>query len=281
LALPRRNGRSRATLAFLVLTSITLITLDFRGQDTGLIGSVRRSASDALAPVRDAADKVLSPVGDAFSGVTDYGRVKDQNDRLRARVAELEGQRLRGVDAEAERKALLALAHIAYLGDAPTVAARVVAAPVSNFEQTIELDRGTHAGVRIGMPVVTGNGLVGHVVETSGRRSIVRLVTDPSSSVGVRIDPSSETGIADGEGPRRDLAVGFVANGAGVERGDIAFTSGLEGGSDLYPAGIPVGRVTRATSQPGELEQRVALRPIADLAHLRFVKVVQTPPRSP
>ncbi len=279
--MPRRNGRSRATLAFLVLTSITLITLDFRGQDTGIIGSVRRSAADALAPVRDAADAVLSPVGDAFSGVTDYGRVKDENARLRARVADLEGRRLRGLDAEAERKALLAQAHIDYLGSLPTVAARVVAAPVSNFEQTIELDRGTGAGVRIGMPVVTGDGLVGHVVETSGRRSIVRLITDPSSSVGVRILPSNETGIADGEGPRRDLAVGFVANGAAVKRNNVAFTSGLEGGSDLYPAGIPVGRVTSASSPPGELEQRVALRPIADLAHLRFVKVVQTPHREP
>ena len=276
MALSRRNGGSRATLVFLVLTSITVITLDFRGQDSGIIGDVRRVATDALAPVRDGADKVLSPIGEAFSGLTDYGDLEDENVRLRARVAELEGQRLRSADAEAERKALIELAGLDYLGDLPTVAARVVSAPVSNFEQTIELDRGTNHGVRAGMPVVTGVGLVGHVVEVSGRRRLVRLITDPSASVGVRLLPSGETGIADGEGPRRDLAVGFIAVNATVSKGDLAFTSGLEGGSDLYPAGIPVGRVKEASSPPGELEQHVGLRPAADLTHLRFVKVVQT-----
>ncbi|MBW8825736.1 MAG: rod shape-determining protein MreC [Acidobacteria bacterium] len=276
MALSRRNGRSRATLVFLVLTSMTVITLDFRGQDSGIIGDVRRVATDALAPVRDGADKVLSPVGNAFSGITDYGDLKDENARLRARIADLEGQRLRSADAEAERKALIELNGLDYLGNLPTVAARVVSAPVSNFEQTIELDRGTNHGVRTGMPVVTGAGLVGHVVEVSGRRSLVRLVSDPSSSVGVRLLPSGESGIADGEGPRRQLGVGFIATNAKVARGDLAFTSGLEGGSDLYPAGIPVGRVTSASSPPGELEQHVELRPAADLAHLRFVKVVKT-----
>ena len=280
MALSRRNGRSRATLVFLVLTSVTVITLDFRGRDSGVIGSVRRTATDALAPVREGADDLLSPVGDAFSGVTGYGDLKAENERLRARIDELEGQRLRSADAEAERKALLDLAGVTYLGDIPTITSRVVSAPVANFEQTIELDRGTGQGVRVDMPVVTGSGLVGVVVETSRSRSTVRLVTDPSSSVGVRIVPSGETRIADGKGPRRPLRVGFVTPSARIETGDLAFTSGLEGGSDIFPAGIPVGKVTAAKAPPGELEQHVTVRPTADLSHLRFVKVVQTPPRT-
>jgi rod shape-determining protein MreC len=168
---------------------------------------------------------------------------------------------------------------VTYLGDLPTVTGRVVSAPVANFEQTIELDRGTGQGVRVDMPVVTGSGLVGVVVETSRSRSTVRLVTDPSSSVGVRIVPSGETGIADGKGPRRPLRVGFVTPSARIGAGDLAFTSGLEGGSDVFPAGIPVGKVVSATAPPGDLEQHVTVRPSADLTRLRFVKVVQTPAR--
>ena len=278
MALPRRNGRSRATLLFLVLLSITVITLDFRGQDSGAIDGVRRTATDALAPVRDAADSLLSPLGDAFSGITGYGELEAENDRLRRRLAELQGRRLQASDAEAERKALLDLAGIEYLGALPRVPARVVSVPVSNFEQTIELDRGTRHGVRSGMPVVTGSGLVGHVVEVTARRSLVRLITDPSSSVGVRLTPSGEAGIVDGEGAGRRLSVGFIAVNAKVSKGEVAFTSGIEGGSQIYPAGIPVGTIVRVTVPPGELEQDVVLKPAADLAHLRFVEIVRTRP---
>jgi hypothetical protein len=75
VALTRRGGRSRATLIFLVLLSITLITLDFRG-DSGVIDAIRDGATDALAPVRDAVDSAFSPVGDALHGVTSYGDVR-------------------------------------------------------------------------------------------------------------------------------------------------------------------------------------------------------------
>jgi rod shape-determining protein MreC len=275
VALSRRNGRSRATLLFLILTSITIITLDFRGDGSGVIGRVRNVATDALAPVRDTADSVLSPVGNAFSGITGYGDLKDENARLKARIAELEGQHTRNDDAEVQLRELLALDHLDFVGNVPTVAARVVSVPVSNFEQTIELDRGTDQGVRVDMPVVTGSGLVGRVVEASGKRAMVRLITDPASSVGVRVSRSGETGVAQGEGPKRTMSVGFIDVNADVRKGDLAVTSGLEGGSDIYPAGLPVGRVVRADKLEGELQQRVDIRALADVVHLTYVRVLQ------
>jgi rod shape-determining protein MreC len=275
VALSRRNGRSRATLLFLVLTSITIITLDFRGDGSGVIGRMRNVATDALAPVRDTADSVFSPIGNAFSGITGYGDLKDENARLKAKIADLEGQHTRNDDAEVQLRELLALDHLDFVGNVPTIAARVVSAPVSNFEQTIELDRGTDQGVRVDMPVVTGAGLVGRVVEVSGKRAMVRLVTDPASSVGVRASRSGETGVAQGEGPNRTMSVGFIDVNADLRRGDLMVTSGLEGGSDLYPAGLPVGHVVRADKLEGELQQRVDIRPLADVVHLTYVRVVQ------
>jgi rod shape-determining protein MreC len=275
VALSRRNGRSRATLLFLILTSITVITLDFRGDGSGVIGSVRAFASDSLAPVRDGAGAVLAPVGNAFSGITGYDDLQDENAKLQAKVAELEGRTTLNEDAAAELRDLLAFNGLDWVGNVPQVAARVVGSPVSNFEQTIELDRGTRDGVEVDMPVVTGSGLVGRVVQASGRRSMVRLITDPGSSVGVRITRSSEPGIAGGEGPDRLLSVGFIEINADVRPGDLAVTSGLQGGSNLYPASIPVGRVAKARVVPGELQQQVTIRPLADVHNLRYVKVLQ------
>lgn len=273
-----RRGRPRATLLFLVLTSATVITLDFRGDGGGVVAAVRDVATDALAPVRDAADAVLGPVGDAFSGVTGYGALEDRNEELRARIEELEGERTADESAASELRELQGLLGIDFVGDIPTVAARVVGVPVSNFEQTIELDRGTSDGIRRDMPVVSGAGLVGRVVEVSRSRSVVRLVSDAASSVGVRFVDSGEAGAAEGEGAGRPLAVSFVGTDARISEDELAVTSGLEGGSDLYPAGIPVGRVRRAEASPGELEQRVELEPLADLVRTRFVRVLLTQP---
>lgn len=261
---------------FLVLLSITLITLDFRGDGSGIIDAIRDGATDALAPVRDAADTVFSPVGDALHGVTSYGDVKDENARLRARIDELEGQAMQG---EANRKELddaLALLGVDFVGDIPTVQARVVGAPVSNFEQTIELDRGTDDGIDVDMAVVSGDGLVGRVVQVSSSRAMVRLITDPASSVGVRFARSDEVGIAEGEGADRKMSVGFVDVGVEVRERELTITSGLN--DSVFPAGIPVGRVVSALSSVGELQQDVTMNPIADLGHLRFVRVLQHRP---
>jgi rod shape-determining protein MreC len=278
VALSRRNGRPRATLVFLILTSVTAITLDSRGGDSGLVGSIRDGAADALAPVRSAADGVLGPIGDAFSGITGYGDLKDENHRLREQVADLEGRALLSEDAEGELRDVLALVQLDYIGDLPTVAARVISSPISNFEQTIELDHGADEGVEVGMPVITGSGLVGRVVQASRSRSVVRLVTDPASSVGVRLSGSGEAGVAAGEGPDRPLSLSFVRTDAKIEPDELVVTSGLEGGSDVYPSGIPVGRVAEAAAPPGDLQQHVTVTPSADFAHLHYVKVVLTKP---
>lgn len=277
MALSRRNGRSRATLAFLVLTSITVITLDFRGDGSGLVDGIRDGASDVFAPVRDGTGGVLEPVGDAFSGLTRYSEAKDEIADLRQELDAVKGTVASGRNAEAELRDLLAQQELDWVGDLPRVTARVVSAPVSNFEQTIELDRGTDDGVHPDMPVVTQAGLVGRVVQSSGKRSVVRLITDPTSSVGVRLVDTGEVGIADGSGARRALDVGFVAVDAAVQRGELAVTSGFESGSDLYPAGIPVGMVTRARKPAGELAADIEVEVLADLRRLRNVQVIQTP----
>ena len=252
MALSQRTGRSRVTLLFLVLTSITVITLDSRGAGDGALGSVRDGAADALAPIRDVAGSALEPVGDALSGITGYGDLEAENADLRQRLADLEGQAARGEEAERELDELHRLVGLSSYTDLPTVTARVAGRPISNFEQTIELDRGGADGIAVGMPVATGAGLLGRVVDVSDSRSVVRLVTDPASAVGVRLSDQGETGIATGEGPDRPLSVGFIEVGVPLAKGDLMVTSGVEAGSGL-PAGIPVGRVARASAALGQL----------------------------
>jgi len=265
--------RSRSTLTLLVLASLSAILLDARGP--GLVDRVRDGAVDALAPVRSLTGAVLEPVGDLLAGVAGYDDLEQENEALRERVDELEGERSAGTSERRSLREALAVLDVPWVGDVPAIGARVVSAPVSNLEQTVELDKGSDDGIAEGMPVVAADGLVGRVAEVSGKRSRVRLVTDPGSAVGVRLIGSGDPGSAEGEGPGRDLSVLFVEPGTKVERGELVVTSGLEGAA--FPADVPVGHVVEAAARPGELSQDVTLRPAADLGKLELVRVLQWP----
>lgn len=275
MAVYRRSARPRFTLLLLVLTAITLLTLDERG--ARVVGSVRGYARDLFAPVASFADRVFGPVGDAVQGVVHYGDLEAENDRLREQLAEQQGEQLRAQDAQRELKALLDQQELDYIGDIPTVAARVVTTSPNNFQLTIEINRGTNHGVAKGMPVVSGVGLVGRVVDTSRTRSIVLLLSDQESSIGVRLTSSGDVGVATGQGMRAPMKVDLIDTATVVPEGDVVVTSGLQ--QSVFPPGIPVGKVRTAKAAPGALQQDVAVDPVVDLGRLTFVKVLQWSPR--
>ncbi|HUS62457.1 MAG TPA: hypothetical protein VMY34_09690, partial [Acidimicrobiales bacterium] len=71
MALPRRTGRSRLTLALLILTSIAVLTLDFR--DSGIIRGARGAMATLFSPLEGVADGATSPFRNGWHGITSYG----------------------------------------------------------------------------------------------------------------------------------------------------------------------------------------------------------------
>lgn len=277
MALSRRTGRSRFTLILLILTSITVITLDFRGAGGGLFENVREAALDLFAPVKEGADSVFSPVGDAWNGVFRYGELEEENERLREQLAAVEGDQARVEESERAYKELLAQNGLGFARDIPQVSARVISSPLSNFELSFELDKGRDAGIEEGMTVVSGRGLVGRVVRVSASRSVVQLLTDRDFAVGVRLR-SGEIGIAAGGGRDQTLRLSGIDPDVEVSRRELATTSGLP--QSAFPPEIPVGRVHEVSSQQGQLEQTVQLTPMVDVDRLTFVKVLIWEPAS-
>lgn len=280
MAVYRRSRRHRFFLVLLALTSVTVITLDYRGGSGGSLESVRRSARDAFAPVQSVAARAVSPVAGFFGTVTRIGSLKAENARLRRQLDAARADAIRGVDADRERKALLELQGLDYAGGLASVPARVVSTLPTNFQVTITLDRGTDAGLATGMPVVTAAGLIGRITEVSKLRSTVLLVTDPSSNVGVRLANSGEQAVARGAGARQPLTLDFVGTAVPVAVGEPVVTSGLERG--LFPPQIPIGKVRSAKSEPSALQQDIQVEPSVDLARIEFVRILLwTPTPSP
>jgi rod shape-determining protein MreC len=272
VALSRRTGRSRFTLLVLVLASITLLTLDFR--DTGPVQGLREGAAKVFDPVRDATDGVTDPISNAWNGVFGYDDLKDENDRLRERIDELESGRIDAEVATREIAALKEEVQLKQTSDIPTLTAEVVSGPLTSFDATISINRGSGDGVKKGMSVVTAAGLVGRVVRVTGGRSTVRLVTDPSFEFGVQLAESGDRGIARGSGRDGKLEVNEgIDEDTAVQRGhSVVTTAALDDKS--IPPSIPVGRVERVGVTDDGTEKTLVIEPVADLRSLSYVTVL-------
>ena len=201
---------SRTRFAVLVLASVTLLTVGLR--DAPVVRDVREGASVVIGPVESAVDTVTAPVRNAWHGVTDYDDLQRENDELRTQVEAAEAEGVQASDAERQLAELSASLDLPWAGNVETATARVVSGPRSNFSHAIEIDKGTDDGIAVGMPVVTGAGLVGRV-EPGDRAaaSTVELLTDPEFRVGVRLSTTGDLGTARGTGARRP-AVGRLGD---------------------------------------------------------------------
>jgi rod shape-determining protein MreC len=258
-------------LILLVLTSITLITVDARGNGGGVTRTVRDSARDAMAPVQSAVDDVLSPVADWFDGVAQSGDLKDENRKLRQELAQARGQNAVSAGVRRENRELRKLADLPITEDIPGVTAQVVAGSPGNFESTIALDRGSDAGILTGMPVVTGDGLIGRVVQASRKRSTVLLLTDPKSGVAVRFEKSGGKVLANGRAGSNLLQLGSVDPDFKVKHNELVFTAA----DSRFPPNIPVGKVVSVKSAPGALGQTVLVQPLAEIGRASVVRVLK------
>lgn len=271
MAVYRRSQR-RTVLVLLVLTSITLVTLDLRGDGGGPVALVRRVARDAFAPVESGADTVFRPLGDFLDGVSRAGSLKAENAGLRRRVEALEGELARARGLDRENQVLRRLLDLGFVDQVDSVAGRVVSFAPGNFEWTVTVDRGAREGVEMDMPVVSGEGLVGRVIEVSDTRSKVLLLTDPRMSVGIRLAGSGETGVTRGLAGKDVLQVDLIDPDTPVEDEELVVTSGLQ--QARFPPGIPIGTVASVSTRRGALQKDLRVAPLADLDRLEFVEIL-------
>lgn len=271
-----RSGRSRFTLLLLVLTSVTVLTLDFRG--SGVVDDLRGGASTVFGPVREAGSWIGRPFADAWNGVFGYDELRSENEDLRARIDELEGNQAQAEDVLRQMEEIEELDDLARWTSLPSVVARVTGGSLSNFQHTVELDKGSEHGLAVGMPVVTGAGLVGRLVQVSGTRSVLQLVSDPGWSFGVRLARSGDVGVAHGTGEGEPLVIDEgIERQVDVNRREAVTTSGFV--DSIFPPDIPVGRVAELGVAPDQLSQVITVDLLADIDDLTYVRVLAwTPP---
>ena len=280
MAIRQRTRSARLLVVTLVAISLAIITVDYRAGEEGPLAAAGRAMSSALTPMQRAVSNVVQPVSDFFSSLAELPSLAQRNAALQRQVEDLKtaqqlnqelAERIEDLEQLLDLKAILSR----------TIPARVIGSGVSNFEWTITIDRGSDDGVAMNMPVVTGAAdgprLVGRVIGVTPISSVVQLLIDRGFGVPATLSTSHEAGMVEGRG-EDELRMRLL--GPGVEVGETepesVFTLGfrVNGRPGLYPAGILIGTVSRAFSEPGSVESFVTIRPAVDFSTLRYVLVM-------
>ncbi|WP_460826559.1 rod shape-determining protein MreC, partial [Massilia terrae] len=275
----KQGAPARVKVTVFALISVALLFIDSR---LHALTAVRQVAATVLYPAQMAAlmpRDAISAMGDYFSSLS----------ALEKEVAELKSQQVAA--AQALQQAQLQMAENAQLRrlmDARehlpvhSIMSEILYDARDPSVHKVVLDRGTRAGVTLGLPVIDNAGVVGQVTRVFPLTSEVTLLTDKEQAIPVQVLRSGLRSVAYGRGHNGQLDLRFVAPNADIVVGDVLVTSGLDG---VFPAGLAVAKVTQVESVGQGAFGRVVAQPLAGIDSNRQLLIVMSqqakPPRPP
>jgi rod shape-determining protein MreC len=264
-------------LALLIVGSFALLTLTYGQGSNGL----QRGVTAVFAPVSSILDRALKPARDLINWVDETFDARGKNHKLEEELQVARKEAVGGKAAVAENVELHKLLKFDRSAAIPAgtdpVTGRVIGLSPTVWFSDVMIDVGSGEGVKVGDPVVNGDGLIGRVSAVTGGTSKVTLLSDHSSKVSVRIVPAGVQGLVKATvGEPEHLVLGFLNSDKSIHKGEAVVTAGWhgEGIESRFPPNIPVGEVTKATLIEQEAQERSIVRPYADLRNISTVQVL-------
>lgn len=210
-------------------------------------------------------------VQDFITAPRDIASLRQRNAELEADNADLQAQVIQLQQQVGETQILAALVDFSRANPENTYrAAAVIGRDPSPFLHYVIINRGSNDAILRGMPVVTDQGLVGRVDAVIADAARIQLITDPASSVNVRLQ-NAETEASLVGSVTGDVTLDLIPQDVNMETGDLVLTSGLGGG---YPPDLIVGQVLNIRARDFDLFQQATVQPVVDFNRLPIVLVI-------
>ena len=274
-----RNKKKRLSTKYtlLMLSSICLLlilislTLNISG------GPLKVAAGYVFVPMQTGVNTVGQWLSDKANDFKTLGEVLNENKELKQQLDDMTLQmntiKLEQYELENYRE-LLALdeKYPSY----QKVAASVIAKDSGNWFSTFTIDRGTKDGIKVGMNVLAGSGLVGIVKDVGPNYAKVRSIIDDSSKVSAMVTTTEDNFIVSGslQSMNERKVIGFTDlkdEDDEVMLGDPVVTSYV---SDQYQQGILIGYVATIEKNSNNLTKSGTITPVVDFEHMENVLVI-------
>jgi rod shape-determining protein MreC len=266
----------RLVLALLVLVALALLTISFRSPTSGALHNMQSTGASVLRPFQVAAERVARPFRDAYGYFDGLASAKSENTKLRKELRDWRAQAVASLAASRRATELEKLLNYeqgaTYPANYTPVNTSVISFPTGPFAQQVGIAAGSSSGIRINTPVVSADGLVGRVTNVTSATAGVTLLTDPESAVAALDVATGVSGlIRHGQGTT--LILDQVSKQQRIKVGDVIITQGTRDRRypDLYPYGIPIGRVINVGLNDIASFLTVQVQPFASLDSLDSV----------
>ncbi|MCI5148089.1 MAG: rod shape-determining protein MreC [Candidatus Electrothrix sp. MAN1_4] len=252
-----------------VITFVLILLIVILGDQQ--FGPVHKVLLEGTGPLQKAMARISNPLHSVKKNYIDLLTVREEKERLWQELQECRTKTYANRGAVALNARLRKLLDFKESSNQPTITAQIIGKDPSLWFRSVIIDRGSSDGVGKGMPVVTGQGIVGQVYASSTDYSKVLLAIAPSSAIDVLLQGSRIRGILKGTG-KNLYQLEYILKTAEVFVGDRVVTAGYGG---MFPTGLPVGIVSKVTRNRRGMFLEIEVVPAVDFRTLENLLVIE------
>jgi rod shape-determining protein MreC len=239
----------------------------------GALGPVQWLYDHTALPVSGWLTGVGEGTGSFFGDLTQVRNLAQQNSQLEQQNAALRQQLAADDETRRDNDILRKQLGLDVAGAPPEVAAEVIALQPDSYRQFVTINKGSRAGIKPGLAVLSQGVLMGTVESTSATTARIMLVTDPEFKLTAVDQATNAQGLLEGQ-LGGGLVLDDIAQTDSVKPGDTVTTSGLGG---VVPAGLLIGQVESVNTRSNVVFQTAAVETSLVPDSLRFAFVVLAP----
>ena len=205
---------------------------------------------------------------------TNINNLQEENEKLKQKNSELE-QSLRELEIiKSENATLKEYVNLKdKYSEYETIPAYVIQKDISNYSETIIINVGSNDGIEVNMPVISDQGLVGHVISVTDKTAKVQTIIDTASTTSCVITSSRDMMILRGTlSDDSTLKATYIPTEATILEGDKVETSGIGG---IYPKGILIGTIKQVVNTKNITDRYAIIETAVDFSKLETVLVIK------
>ena len=228
-----------------------------------------------LTPIRTGVSRLTDKAEELYGYIFKYESLAAENEALKQELADISNNARIADSMTRENERLRDLLDLKNANeDYKLVDGYIISWSSNDWTSTFTINRGTNAGIQVGMCAVTANGeLVGLVQEVGTNYAVIKSIMDSSLEISATISSSGYNGMVKGgysEGLSDKLRMNYLPSSATIHINDQVVTTG----STVYPRGLIVGKVVDAGFADTGVAKYAILEPAADIDALEQVFVI-------
>ncbi|MBI3601078.1 MAG: rod shape-determining protein MreC [Nitrospinae bacterium] len=276
----KKNG-SKKRHGIIVVTTLIVISFLFLTANIKFgeaPTSVESIVVSIISPFQELVSKTVNSINRLWSSYIYLINTQEENYRLKREMEQLEFKNNTLAENLNRFQRLERLSDLIKTSeDMELLPADVVGFDSTGWSKMLIINKGLNNAVKKDMAVVTYNGLLGRIVQSTSKYSKVLLITDPRSAVGAVIQRTRDRGIAVGTNNNM-CEMKYLSVNSDVKSGDLVISSGL---GSIFQKGLVIGTISRVYEKKMGLFRNVEITPTADLAKTEELLVVTSPFEKP